>query len=150
MSVYFVCGHGDITDAEFAEHYVPKLDAALADPQLSGFVVGDFRGVDTRTQEYLSDKGIADKVSVFHMYGEPRNLACKDFQKVSGFGNDEARDSAMTAASTHDIAWVRHVAVPAEDIEAYLRLPLNKASKWRKVRVSGTEKNLLRRRRGLP
>jgi hypothetical protein len=52
--VNFVSGHLDHTEAEFDAHYRPRLDEALA--RGDAFVVGDARGTDTLTQNYLVGK----------------------------------------------------------------------------------------------
>ncbi|KAL9111552.1 MAG: hypothetical protein Q9227_004040 [Pyrenula ochraceoflavens] len=54
-----------------------------------------------------------------------------------GWSNHTARDEAMTKQSDYDIAWVRP---EAETRELYGHLP-----NWREGRISGTEKNLMRR-----
>ena len=104
MTTYFVSGHLDLTVAAFREHYVPRLEAALADAE-AAFVVGDARGCDLMAQLYLRDAR-ALRVQVFHMFEASRNNA-GGFPTVGGFTSDEARDIAMTDASDADIAWVR-------------------------------------------
>jgi len=107
MTIYFISGHGDITDKEFEDHYVPEILKVLKDMH-SSFVVGDFRGADTRAQSYLKFSGTrrpGQGVTVYHMFKEPRNNL--GFAPVGGFQSDEERDSAMTRNSDKDIAWVR-------------------------------------------
>jgi hypothetical protein len=99
--IYMISGHLDLTAAEFAAHYAPQLDRALAAGD--SFVVGDARGADTLAQQYLTGKTTA--VTVFHMFHSPRNNA--GFAAKGGFPGDKERDEAMTAASAADIAWVR-------------------------------------------
>jgi hypothetical protein len=102
MSMYFISGHLDLTAEEFAEHYQPQLDAALAEG--AAFVVGDARGADALAQAYLSGK--TTHVTVYHMFERPRhNLGA--FPTCGGFSSDTERDQAMTSASTDDLAWVR-------------------------------------------
>lgn len=102
MRTYFISGHLDLTAAEFAEYYQPRLDAALDEG--AAFVVGDARGTDALAQSYLAGK--STRVTVYHMFTEPRhNLG--PFPVCGGFTSDTARDNAMTAASTDDLAWVR-------------------------------------------
>lgn len=102
MRTYFISGHLDLTAAEFAEQYQPRLDTALHEG--AAFVVGDARGTDALAQAYLAGK--STQVTVYHMLTEPRhNLGL--FPVCGGFTSDTARDAAMTAASTHDLAWVR-------------------------------------------
>ena len=97
----FVSGHLDLTPDEFDAHYRPVIDEALARGE--SFVVGDARGTDSMTQNYLLGKTTA--VVVYHMFANPRNNA--GFKTVGGFESDEERDALMTADSDRDIAWVR-------------------------------------------
>jgi len=97
----FVSGHLDLTPDEFDAHYRPAIDEALA--RGDSFVVGDARGTDSMTQNYLLGKTTA--VVVYHMFAHPRNNA--GFKTVGGFKSDEERDALMTADSDRDIAWVR-------------------------------------------
>lgn len=103
MTTHFVSGHRDLTLDEFREHYAPRIAAALAAD--AAFVVGDARGCDLMAQLYLRDVR-AVRVQVFHMLDEPRNNV-GGFATIGGFSSDDARDAAMTAASSADIAWVR-------------------------------------------
>jgi transcriptional regulator with XRE-family HTH domain len=103
-TIYFVSGHLDLTPAEFQQHYVPRLDEAIRDG--AWFVVGDASGSDVMTMNYLGERGVADRVTVFHMLLEPRNLLAGG-RLVGGFTSDRERDQAMTRASEADIAWVR-------------------------------------------
>jgi hypothetical protein len=98
----FVSGHLDLTEAEFNEHYRPRL-SNFHQEQCS-FVVGDAAGCDVMTQLCLRDLGAS--VTVFHMFTSPRNNPANHSTR-GGFSSDEERDSAMTQASTEDLAWVR-------------------------------------------
>lgn len=102
MSCVFISGHLDLTAAEFVQNYAPRLSEAHHAG--AKFVVGDARGCDTLAQAFLLVLG-AD-VTVYHMFTSPRNNV-GDFPTVSGFETDLARDEAMTAALTEDLAWVR-------------------------------------------
>jgi len=102
MPTYFVSGHLDLTDDEFAAHYKPRISAALASG--AAFVIGDAKGCDALTQRLLAQAGCLD-VRVFHMFQSPRNNC--GFRTVGGFATDAERDAAMTAASDEDIAWIR-------------------------------------------
>ena len=97
----YVSGHLDLTVEEFNAHYRPAFDEALA--RGDSFVVGDARGTDSMTQNYLLGKTTA--VVVYHMFTTPRNNA--GFKTLGGFLSDEERDAQMTADSDQDIAWVR-------------------------------------------
>jgi hypothetical protein len=101
MPTYFISGHLDLTQQEFNAYYRELLVRAI---DAGGtFVVGDARGADTMTQEFF--KGDKD-VTVYHMFDKPRNNVY-DCKTVGGFKSDDERDTAMTAASNEDIAWVR-------------------------------------------
>lgn len=101
MKTYFVSGHLTISNEEFETHYVPLLEAALAEG--ATFVVGDAWGVDARAQVWIKEHGAT--AIVFHAYGQPRNNA--GFPTRHGFDSQGAKDAAMTDASDEDIAWVR-------------------------------------------
>ena len=101
----FISGHGNLTQEEFLQHYVPQITSALADG-VEHFVVGDFRGADTLGQEYLAKNHPAVKVTVYHMFENPRSTV-PSHARMGGFTTDEERDSAMTKASSRDIAWIR-------------------------------------------
>jgi hypothetical protein len=78
-------------------------------------------------------------VTVFCRWQPPRHNA-GGWPVAAGFASEGARDAAMTAASTEDVAWVR----PFDEArEAALRASLG--AKYRPGRVSGTARNLLRR-----
>lgn len=103
MRNIFVSGHLDLTNEEFAEHYAPRIDTACADQVV--FHVGDARGADFMAQEFLESRRVP--VVVYHMFDKPRNLYGSPYRVIGGFTSDNARDAAMTAATTEDIAWVR-------------------------------------------
>lgn len=108
MRNIFVSGHLDLTNAEFVEHYVPRLREAWSESSalnLTVFHVGDARGADFMAQEFLVD--LHAVVIVYHMFDTPRNLYRLPHRLVGGFTSDEERDAAMTMATTEDIAWVR-------------------------------------------
>ena len=89
------------------------------------FVVGDFDGVDIMAQNYLMDvlNVEPDRVTVYYMGDGPKNINPKITQTKGGFKTHEERDSAMTANSFEDIAFVRD-----------------------HTKLSGTAQNILRRK----
>lgn len=100
--IAFISGHLDLSPDEFAEHYRPLIDAALAAG--ATFVVADARGADALAQAYLAERRA--QAVVYHMFEAPRhNLG--GFPTAGGFQSDAERDAALTRASTVDIAWVR-------------------------------------------
>lgn len=126
QNTYFISGHGDITDSEFELNYEPAINWALHENENAKFIVGDYKGVDTMAQDYLMDVIMLDpsRVTVYHMFDAPRYKNESITKTVGGFKTDEERDTAMTNASTKDIAFVRDI-----------------------TRLSGTAQNILRRRK---
>jgi hypothetical protein len=102
MKTCFISGHLDLTPEEFAEHYVPQLEAALKEGD--NFIVGDARGADAMAQAWLAQRGQVPYV--YHMKESPRNNVGRA-PLVGGFETDEARDEAMTRVSQADIVWLR-------------------------------------------
>ena len=105
VTIYFISGHLDLTDNEFADHYEARIREAIRTG--GSFVVGDARGCDWMAQRYLYERVQvpANHVRVFHMFEAPRNNM--GFETVGLFTSDEERDAAMTRVSDDDIAWVR-------------------------------------------
>ena len=111
---YFISGHRDITQDEFDRIYKQKILETIENDNNCKFVIGDYHGVDTMAQQYLSDlcheqpHMINPKdITVYHMFEKPRNLVNTDFNTSGGYKTDEERDSAMTKVSDKDIAFVR-------------------------------------------
>jgi len=105
MTIAMISGHIDLTPQEFETHYTPRIDEAVA--QECDFVVGDAPGADAMAQAYLKQRqqGALFKVTVYHAYRKPRHNA--GFSTRGGYLSHTAKDSAMTAVSDVDIAWVR-------------------------------------------
>jgi hypothetical protein len=102
---YFISGHLDLNEAEFEEHYVPRIDEALKDPS-NTFVIGDAPGADKLAQIYLSNYG--GNFELYHMFDGPR--FCLNHGRIGMFGGyqtDTDRDAAMTTNSDKDILWIR-------------------------------------------
>jgi len=111
MTTYFISGHLDLTPEEFEEHYVPHLERALAgDAGVRAgvaFVVGDApRGADRMAQDWLVARGVAHRLTVYHMLVTAR-YAVDEARCSGGFRSDGERDRALTMDSDVDIAWVR-------------------------------------------
>ena len=120
---YFISGHRNITETEF-EKYKNSIKKVLEKEPDAIFVVGDYYGVDIMAQNYLLDELNVEpnQVIVYHMFETPRNVNPKVIKTIGGFENDEERDSAMTANSSKDIAFVKD-----------------------HTKLSGTAQNILRR-----
>ena len=106
---YFISGHRNITEKEFKENYIPEINKVLETDEKARFIMGDYYGTDIMAQNYLMDnlEISPDKVTVYHMMENPRNINPKITKLVGGFKSDEERDKAMTEASAFDIAFVR-------------------------------------------
>lgn len=121
---YFISGHRDINEEEFTK-YKMKISEVLKEKPDALFVVGDYQGVDIMSQNFLIDelKIEPNRITVYHMFDEPRNINPKITNKIGSFENDEERDAAMTNASFEDIAFIRN-----------------------HQKLSGTSQNILRRK----
>lgn len=145
LTTYFVSGHLDLSEAEFAQHYVPQLTQYASEPQTQ-FIVGTARGADSMALHWLLDNGahitVCHKSAAVHpaWSAEFESCTARIHAIVGGFDTDEARDTYMTAHSDADIAWVRPM---TPEIEARLKAELGK--RYKPGRVSGTQKNLDRR-----
>jgi hypothetical protein len=109
MKTYFISGHGNTSFEEWELHYKSLIDKALAND--SNFILGEFRGVDIISMEYLKNK--TSKVTVTHCFENPRHkvdvidLPSKYWTYVGNFQSDLERDTFMTENSDEDIAWIR-------------------------------------------
>jgi hypothetical protein len=121
---YFISGHRTISEDEFERNYKLALEAIVNEVPDCRFVVGDYYGVDIMAQNYLIDVlGVdPDRITVYHMLEAPRNIHPDIKNTVGGFESDRERDTAMTLASSDDIAFVRD-----------------------NTKMSGTAENILRR-----
>lgn len=117
--IYFISGHRDLSYEDFEIYYVSKIREVLENDPDAEFVVGDYHGVDKFAMDYIYNK-TGRKLTIYHMFTLPRNIPenyelqasiediidnCVFFS--SGYESDEERDSAMTAASDFDIAFVK-------------------------------------------
>jgi hypothetical protein len=132
---HFVSGHLNLTQDEFDQHYSDKLRNAVACNYT--IIVGDANGADAMAQKFLNDLGYQNVV-VYHMFDKPR-INVGNFPTVGGSKTDEERDELMTKNSNVDIAWVRSE-------EETKRMLLLEGKKYKSGRISGTEKNILRRK----
>lgn len=100
--VIYVCGHLDLTEEEFYEHYAGQFGWHILGGDL--FVIGDAPGADFLSQKYLYSYGA--NVIVYHMYDTPRNCV-EGISTQGGFTSDKERDEAMMQISDKVIGWVR-------------------------------------------
>lgn len=102
--IAFISGHLNLTEEEFATHYKPKIDEAIA--RGDSFSIGDARGCDSMAARYIHSLGQVERVTIYHMFLSPRNYV-EGAWKRGGYRSDDERDEAMTNHSDYDIAWVR-------------------------------------------
>jgi hypothetical protein len=109
MKTYFISGHGNIHFEEWITFYKTKIDNAIAES--AAFIIGDFRGTDVLSAEYLKNK--TEKVTITHCFKKSRykvdviDLYSEKWIYKGGFESDEERDKYMTLNSDEDIAWFR-------------------------------------------
>lgn len=145
--IAFVSGHMDITPQQLVQHYLPRLDDALAQGHF--FVIGDAKGVDASALDYLlsqSDKypNIRQRITVhlsrpgrlseYQAMGVRTECTSERYDKKDPRAKHLNRDARLTQASDYDILWAR---TEAEEKALY-------GQKWR-PRMSATEMNRLRR-----
>lgn len=105
--IAMISGHRDLTKAEFDQHYQGRIFKAILEE--CDFVVGDAPGADAMAQACLEAwrrKGFLFKVTVYHAGRTPRHNV-GHFPTCGNYASYPAKDSAMTAVSDFDIAWVR-------------------------------------------
>ena len=144
QSIAFISGHLDLSAEQFRDHYVPYIQKAIE--QGHSFVLGSARGADTMALDFLLEQKVNLKkritVYVFSRNGHFQSKTIKRLLHLGvkvnhGFMSDTERDEACTKASTYDIAWVR----PKEETAKLL------GAKYDPNRLSGTEQNLIRRKK---
>jgi hypothetical protein len=133
--IVFISGHCNLTDNEFKQFYVPSLDQLLLNP--TQIVVGNAYGADTKSFDYLVENNYPlDLITVYH-HGTGTQSYPENIKIVSNFASYTKRDTAMTLSSTEDLLWIR----PVEECKTLI------GAKFDPKRKSGTELNLLRRRK---
>jgi hypothetical protein len=132
--IVMISGHLDISQEDWETHYKQEIDDAIETG--ASFLLGDARGTDQMSAEYLENNNIPrDRVTIYHLGDNPRYDT--PFPTRGGYKTLTQRDAAMTLASHRDIAWVRSA---EESKKLY-------GAKYNPRRVSGTQKNLNRRQR---
>ena len=138
IEVYFISGHIDLEQTEFDIQYKPLIDKALLNHQ-SHFVMGDASGADDLAKKYLISKIDLSRMKIFSLNPEKIRKNNPGIVICGPFRNHEEKDSAMTHISQYDIAYVRPSEIQKQRLESI-------GIKYDPTRLSGTEKNLLRRK----
>lgn len=142
--IAFISGPLDVDTAYFNAHYLPRIQEAIK--QGHRFIIGPSRGVDTLAFDYLKRSRVSiNRIRLYLNTSEETHLRgnFKKFEEAGGMlvivkGGHTERDAMMTAASHYDILRYR-----TEDECRALY-----GEKYR-ARVSGTEKNEIRRQSGV-
>lgn len=142
--IAFISGPLDADTAYFNVHYLPRIQEAI--DKGHHFIIGPSRGIDTLAFDYLKKSHVS--INRIHLYlnnSEETRLRrnFRKFEEVGGMlvivkGGHTERDAMMTAASHYDILRYR----TEEECRALF------GERYR-TRVSGTEKNEIRRQSGV-
>lgn len=138
IKTYFISGHRNISEENFDKYYARDLSLIEGKYQYDKahamrnkttyiephYVLGDYEGVDTMAQNFLSYALNVDphRITIYYMGNTPMNCADEKYNRKFGFLTDNERDEAMTNDSDEDIAYITD------------------ETKW-----SGTGQNILRR-----
>ncbi|QGR53951.1 hypothetical protein [Moumouvirus maliensis] len=139
MTIYFISGHTDLTIQQFDQLYKNIIIEAATNPN-NQFIMGNAPGVDYMAQRLLVDilgNNAYNRVTVFHRGDDPGIIADPKLKTKGGFKSHNEKDAAMTMASDIDIAFVRSL---EESKKLY-------GEKFNPKRISGTQKNILRRQK---
>lgn len=157
--IAFISGHIDITLKQFSDNYHAALDVAIH--RGDTFVLSTSQGADTLALAYLRSQNTdPSRITVYILApymqssrsghfnatqsqtnGTKLGDEALELYKKEGYnvkvvkGRHDDRDAAMTEDSDYDILWIRN---HAETAALYGR-------KYRRGRVSGTQKNKDRR-----
>lgn len=141
--VAFISGPLEVESGHFETHYAPRIQKAIKEGH--HFILGPSRGTDTLAFQFLRNSGIpARRIRVYLNSSEDTLIRgkFKRFEQEGGNvvtvkGGHTQRDEAMTRASHYDILRYR---TEEECLALY-------GARYKK-RVSGTQKNELRRKAG--
>jgi hypothetical protein len=142
--VAFISGPLEVEPGRFETHYAPRIQKAIKEGH--HFILGPARGTDALAFKFLKNSGVsASRIRVYlnakegtRIRGEFKKFEEEGGSVVTVEGGHTERDKAMTRASHYDILRYR----TEEECRAFY------GPRYRK-RISGTEKNELRRKAGL-
>jgi hypothetical protein len=142
--IAFISGPLESDDTYFKQYYISRIDDAIAEG--CHFLLGPSRGIDSQSLSYLLSKNVSPSRITIHLFiGEATKLKSRftSFEKkggkvvVRGISHTE-RDEWMTKGIHFDILRYR--------TEEEQRLLYGETYRRR---VSGTEKNEIRRKTGI-
>lgn len=116
--VFFVFGEENLTPAEFEVNYVPYLYYVIHEIPDSTFIVGDHKGTDILTQNFLLDvaKISDDRLTVCHCGKMPNEINPFVTNIKDGFETQEQADEYMRKHSKNIVAFVRDVDNPTDRV----------------------------------
>ena len=97
------------------------------------------KGADTMAREYLSNQIDKSRITVYTLNPKRLKQLLPNYNLYGPFKNHEEKDAVMTNASSYDNAYVRPSYIQKQRLEA-------RSIQYDPNRISGTEKNLLRRK----
>ena len=144
IPVAFISGPLDVEPGRFEMYYEPCIQKAIKEGH--HFILGPARGTDTIAFNFLRNSGVPASRIRIYLNAKENTLIRKEFKKfeeeggkvVTVKGDHTKRDEVMTRASHYDILRYR----TEEESRAFF------GPRYRR-RISGTQKNELRRRAGL-
>ena len=144
IPVAFISGPLEVEPGLFETYYAPRIQKAIKEGH--HFILGPARGTDSLTFKFLRNSGVSASRIRVYLNAKENTLIRGEFKRfeeeggsvVTVKGGHTERDEAMTRASHYDILRYR----TEEECRAFF------GSRYRK-RISGTEKNELRRKAGL-
>lgn len=105
--IYFISGHRDLTPSEFELYYIPAINNAIKYDQHARFVLGNFKGCDIMTLEYLEEIDFdPSRIRIYCVYDIYVSEYVERIRKKTLDTHDLA-DSEMTKDSDTDIVFVR-------------------------------------------
>src|SRR5271156_1920094 len=94
MNTYCIAGPQDLTSKEFYAHFIPFIDAAMAEG--ASFVVGDDPcGTDSRARRYLFTNGCANRLTVYLLPGRKHPYVALSKERLIACLGDDDRDRRM-------------------------------------------------------
>ena len=106
--IYFVSGHRNLTEKEFFDHYVPKIEKVMREDKSASFVVGDWEGCDSMFLNFIRHTYfIQPRIHVYYVNTPRVDLEELDNVNLYNKSTYDECDASMTRDSDFDIAWIR-------------------------------------------
>ena len=106
--IYFVSGHRNLTEKEFFDHYVPKIEKIMREDKFVSFVVGDWEGCDSMFLNFIKHTYfIQPRIHIYYANTPRVDLEGLDNISLYNKSTYDECDASMTKDSNFDIAWIR-------------------------------------------